>query len=141
MGGPSCGDVPSAAIFSSGAADADTPYVLGLVQAAPLWFVPCPHLPGWRRQAQAVSNTYGTGLTPPPSFEAEPGAGHPGRVRAVSGARYLGHFYSAIINGFPSSDPAPSLSIPWIIMVAIGTSTARLLRHDALQVFTRPAWR
>ena len=142
MGGPFMwGTFTSAAIFSSGAADADTPYVLGLVQAAPLWFVPALIYLGLASgTAQAVINTYGTGLDTSAIIPRL------NRVQATlvacvlsAALVYLGHFYSAIINGVSIFlTLLASFSIPWIIMVAIGHFRRRgYYDTDALQVFNR----
>ncbi len=142
MGGPFMwGTFTSAAIFSSGAADADTPYVLGLVQAAPLWFVPALIYLGLASgTAQAVINTYGTGLDTSAIIPRL------NRVQATlvacvlsAALVYFGHFYSAIVDGVSIFlTLLASFSIPWIIMVAIGHIRRRgYYDPDALQVFNR----
>jgi len=142
MGGPFMwGTFTSAAIFSSGAADGDTPYVLGLVEAAPLWYVPALIYLGLASgTAQAVINTYGTGLDMSAIIPKL------SRVQATVLACvmatvlvYLGHFNSAIIDGVVVFlTLLASFSIPWIIMVAIGHFRRRgYYDPDALQVFNR----
>lgn len=142
MGGPFMwGTFTSAAIFSSGAANADTPYVLGLVEAAPLWFVPALIYLGLASgTAQAVINTYGTGLDTSAIIPKL------NRVQATvvacmlaTALVYIGHFYSAIIGGVSVFlTMLASFSIPWIIMVAIGHFRRRgYYDVDALQVFNR----
>ena len=142
MGGPFMwGTFTSVALFASGAADADTPYVLGLVGAAPLWFVPALIYLGLASgTAQAVINTYGTGLDTSaiiPKLD---------RVQATlvacvlaTALVYVGHFNSAIIAGVGVFlQVLASFSIPWIIMVAIGHFRRRgYYDVDALQVFNR----
>ncbi len=142
MGGPFMwGTFTSAAIFSSGTADGDTPYVLGLVDAAPLWYVPALIYLGLASgTAQAVINTYGTGLDMSAIIPRL------SRVQATVLACvmatflvYLGHFNSAIIDGVVVFlTLLASFSIPWIIMVAIGHFRRRgFYDPDALQVFNR----
>jgi len=142
MGGPFMwGTFTSAAIFNSGVADGDTPYVLGLVEAAPLWYIPALIYLGLASgTAQAVINTYGTGLDTSSIIPRL------SRVQATvvacvlaSALVYLGHFNSAIIDGVAVFlTVLASFSIPWIIMVAIGHVRRRgYYDVDALQVFTR----
>lgn len=142
MGGPFMwGTFTSAAIFSAGAADGDTPYVLGLVDAAPLWYVPALIYLGLvSGTSQAVINTYGTGLDTSAIIPRL------SRVQATvvacglaSALVYMGHFNTALIDGVAVFlTVLATFSIPWIIMVAIG----HVLRKgyydvDALQVFNR----
>jgi len=142
MGGPFMwGTFTSAAIFNSGVADGDTPYVLGLVEAAPLWYIPALIYLGLASgTAQAVINTYGTGLDTSSIIPRL------SRVQATivacvlaASLVYIGHFNSAIIDGVAVFlTVLASFSIPWIIMVAIGHVRRRgYYNVDALQVFTR----
>lgn len=142
MGGPFMwGTVTSAAIFSMGVADADTPYVLGLVEAAPLWFVPALIYLGLASgTAQAVINTYGTGLDTSAIIPRL------SRVQATfvacvlaTALVYLGHFMTAIIDGVGVFLVVlPSFSVPWIIIVALGHLRRKgYYNVDDLQVFNR----
>ncbi len=142
MGGPFMwGTFTSAAIFSTGDAKADTPYVLGLVHAAPLWFVPALIYLGMASgTAQAVINTYGTGLDTSAIIPKL------NRVQATlvacalaTALVYIGHFKSAIIDGVSVFlTLLASFSIPWIIMVTIGHFRRRgYYDVDDLQVFNR----
>jgi purine-cytosine permease-like protein len=142
MGGPFMwGTFTSAALFSSGTASADTPYVLGLVDGAPLWFVPALIYLGLASgTAQAVINTYGTGLDTSAIIPKL------NRVQAtllacVASAAlvYIGHFNQAIsaaVSVFLTL--LACFSIPWIVMVAIGHFHRKAYYDpDALQVFNR----
>jgi purine-cytosine permease-like protein len=64
MGGPFMwGVFTSVVLYSNAIPDADTSYVLALVNAAPLWFIPALIYVGLASgMVQAVINTYGTGL-------------------------------------------------------------------------------
>lgn len=142
MGGPFMwGTFTSAAIFSSGFATADSPYVLGLVDAAPLWFIPALIYMGLASgTAQAVINTYGTGLDTSAIIPRL------SRVQATvvacmlaTALVYLGHFYSAIANGVGVFVTILAcFSIPWIVMMVMGHLRRRgYYRVEDLQVFNR----
>lgn len=142
MGGPFMwGTFTSAALFSSGYATADSPYVLGLVEAAPLWFVPALIYMGLASgTAQAVINTYGTGLDTSAIIPKL------NRVQATVLACvmatvlvYVGHFYAAVANGVGVFITVLAcFSIPWIVMVVIGhRRRSGYYDVDALQVFNR----
>ncbi|GAA2403959.1 cytosine permease [Actinomadura vinacea] len=142
MGGPFMwGTFTAAAMFGSGHADADTPYVLGLVDGTPIWFVPALIYLGLASgTAQAVINTYGTGLDTSaiiPRLD---------RVRATLVACalatvlvYVGQFSSAVADTVSVFlQLLACFSIPWIVMVAIGHRRRRgYYDPDALQVFNR----
>ena len=142
MGGPFMwGTFTSAAIFSAGFATADSPYVLGLVDAAPLWFIPGLIYMGLASgTAQAVINTYGTGLDTSAIIPRL------NRVQATILACflatvlvYVGHFYSAIANGVGVFVTVLAcFSIPWIVMMVMGHFRRGGYYHvDDLQVFNR----
>lgn len=142
MGGPFMwGTFTSAAIFNGGHADAETPYVLGLVDGAPFWFIPALIYLGLASgTAQAVINTYGTGLDTSAIIPRL------NRVQATMVACtlatalvYIGHFsqsVSASVSVFLQL--LACFSVPWIVMVAIGHFRRRgYYDPDALQVFNR----
>jgi purine-cytosine permease-like protein len=142
MGGPFMwGTFTSASMFSAGTADAGTPYVLGLVDAAPLWFVPGLIYMGLASgTAQAVINTYGTGLDTSAIIPKL------NRVQATllacvlsAALVYLGEFNTGIEAGVSVFlTVLASFSIPWIVMVTIGHFRRRgWYDVDALQVFNR----
>lgn len=142
MGGPFMwGVFTSVALFSSAAPGAGTSYVLALVDAAPLWFVPALIYVGLASgTAQAVINTYGTGLDTSaiiPSLN---------RVQATlvacalaTALVYVGHFYSALANGVPIFLAVLACSsIPWIVILTIGHIHRRgYYDVSDLQVFNR----
>jgi purine-cytosine permease-like protein len=142
MGGPFMwGTFTATAAFSAGYAGARGSYVLGLVNGAPLWFVPALIYLGLASgTAQAVINTYGTGLD---TCAIIPRLS---RVQATFLACalatvvvYIGYFstaFSAALEVFLQL--LASFSIPWIIMVTIGHLRRRgYYDPDALQVFNR----
>lgn len=142
MGGPFMwGTFTASAIFSAGYADANMPYVLGLVAAAPLWFVPALIYLGLASgTAQAVINTYGTGLDTSAIFPRL------NRVQATllacvmaTALVYIGHFNEAIsaaVGVFLQL--LANFSVPWIIMMIHGHVRRRgYYDTDALQVFNR----
>lgn len=142
MGGPFMwGTFTSAAVFSAGFAGPETPYVLGLVDAAPIWFIPALIYMGLASgTAQAVINTYGTGLDTSAIIPRL------NRVQATILACglatvlvYVGHFYTAIANGVGVFVTVlASFSIPWIVMMVMGHVRRRGYYHvDDLQVFNR----
>ena len=142
MGGPFLwGTYTSAAIFSSHVATADTPYVFGLVQAAPLWYIPgLIYLGLASGTAQAVINTYGTGLDTSSMIPKL------NRVQATLvacvGATilvYAGYFYSGLINSVSIFLSLLAIfSVPWIVIMTISFFHRRGFYHvDDLQVFNR----
>lgn len=142
MGGPFMwGTFTASAIFSAGYAKSDTPYVLGLVSGAPLWFVPALIYLGLASgTAQAVINTYGTGLDTSAIIPKL------NRVQATLVACglatvlvYVGYFYSALTDavGVFLAILAP-FSIPWIVIMVIGHVRRRAYYDvEDLQVFNR----
>ncbi|MCW2611665.1 MAG: hypothetical protein QOC93_1490 [Actinomycetota bacterium] len=142
MGGPFMwGTFTSAALFSSGTASADTPYVLGLVEGAPLWFVPALIYLGLASgTAQAVINTYGTGLDTSAIIPRLNRVQATLLACAASAALvYVGHFNQAIsaaVGVFLTL--LACFSIPWIVMVVVGHFHRKAYYDaDALQVFNR----
>ncbi len=142
MGGPFMwGCFTACAIFSHGDANADTPYVLGLVAGSPTWFIPALIYLGLASgTAQAVINTYGTGLDTSAIFPRL------SRVQATliacalaTALVYAGYYYSALTNaiGVYLALLAP-FSIPWIVIMVIG-HFRRKAYYDVedLQVFNR----
>lgn len=142
MGGPFMwGVFTSVALFASAAPGADTSYVLALVDAAPLWFVPALIYVGLASgTAQAVINTYGTGLDTSAIIPRL------NRVQATlvacavaTALVYVGHFYSALANGVSIFLAVLACSsIPWIVILTIGHLHRRgYYDVDDLQVFNR----
>lgn len=142
MGGPFMwGTFTASAIFSAGYATENTPYVLGLVAASPLWYIPALIYLGLASgTAQAVINTYGTGLDTSAIIPRL------NRVQATLVACalaavlvYLGYFYSALTDaiGVYLELLAP-FSIPWIVIMVIGHFRRRAYYDvEDLQVFNR----
>ncbi len=124
MGGPFMwGVFTSVVLYSNAIPDADTSYVLALVNAAPLWFIPALIYVGLASgMAQAVINTYGTGLDTSAIIPKL------NRVQATLLACliatvlvYVGHFYSAIAGGVAVFLALLACSsIPWIVILTIG---------------------
>lgn len=135
------GAYTSAAAFNVGAADADTPYVFGIVAIVPLWFIPFLLYLGLASgTTQAVINTYGTGLDTSaiiPRFN---------RVQATllacglaTALVYIGHFYDKIESGMAIYlQLLVCFSIPWVVIIVYGHVRRRgYYQVDDLQVFNR----
>ncbi len=135
------GAFTSAAAFNAGAADADTPFVFGIVDIVPLWYIPALLYLGLASgTTQAVINTYGTGLDTSaiiPRFN---------RVQATLLACglatvlvYVGHFYDRIESGMSIYlQLLVCFSIPWVVIVVYGHVKRRgYYDVDDLQVFNR----
>jgi purine-cytosine permease-like protein len=142
MGGPFMwGAFTASAVFSSGAADASTPYVMGLIADAPLWFIPALMYLGLASgTTQAVINTYGTGLDTSAIIPRL------NRVQATVLACvlatllvYVGHFYDTIAAALGVYlQMLVCFSIPWIIIIVMGHIRRRgYYNVDDLQVFNR----
>jgi purine-cytosine permease-like protein len=142
MGGPIMwGVLTSAVLFSTATPDADTSYVLGLINAAPAWFVPALIYVGLASgTAQAVINTYGTGLDTSAIIPRL------NRVQATlvactiaTALVYVGHFYSALANAVAVFLALLACSsIPWIVIITIGHFHRRgYYDTEDLQVFNR----
>lgn len=142
MGGPFMwGVFVSVALFSSGAADADQSLVLAMIDDVPLWFLPALIYVGLASgTAQAVINTYGTGL------DASAIIPRLSRIQATFVACclatvivYIGHFQTSIINAVVVFLAVLACSsIPWIIILTIGHFHRRgYYNTDDLQVFNR----
>ena len=142
MGGPFMwGAFTASATFASGVADESTPYVLGLIAAAPLWYIPALMYLGLASgTAQAVINTYGTGLDMSAIIPRL------NRVQATFLACamatllvYVGHFYDAIAAAMGVYlQLLVCFSIPWIVIIVMGHFQRRAYYDvDDLQVFNR----
>ena len=142
MGGPiAWGAYTATATFAGGAADADTPYVFGLVDAAPLWYVPALIYLGLASgTAQAVINTYGTGL------DTSSFIPRLNRIQATFVACalattlvYLGYFFSGIIDAVATFLSLLAVfSVPWIVAMIIGFLHRKgYYLKDDLQIFNR----
>jgi purine-cytosine permease-like protein len=135
------GAYTASAVIASGAADAATPYVFGLVEAAPLWFVPFLIYLGLASgTAQAVINTYGTGLDTSSIIPRL------NRLQATAVACvvatslvYAGYFWSELIESVATFLSLLAVfSVPWIITMIIGFVHRRgFFWQDDLQVFNR----
>ena len=142
MGGPFLfGTFTSVAVFASGAGDANTPYVFGLLKIVPLWYVPFLIYLGLASgTAQAVINTYGTGLDTSsliPKLNRVQAT-----IVACAGATvlvYAGYFYSELITLVAVFLSLLAIcSVPWIVIMTIGFVHRRGFYHvDDLQVFNR----
>ena len=135
------GAYTATATFASGIATADTPYVFGLVDASPLWYVPALIYLGLASgTAQAVINTYGTGL------DTSSVIPRLNRVQATAVACvvatalvYAGYFFSGIIDAVSTFLSLLAVfSVPWIIIMIIGfLHRDGFYLIDDLQVFNR----
>jgi len=135
------GTFTSVAVFASHAGDANTPYVFGLVKEAPIWYVPFLIYLGLASgTAQAVINTYGTGLDTS-SMIPRLNRVQATLVACVGAAVlvYAGYFYNALINSVSVFLSLLAVcSVPWIIIMTIGFLHRRGFYHiDDLQVFNR----
>lgn len=135
------GAFTSAAAFNAGVANPDTPFVFGIVDVVPLWYIPALLYLGLASgTTQAVINTYGTGLDTSaiiPRFN---------RVQATLLACglatllvYVGHFYDKIESGMSIYlQLLVCFSIPWVVIVVYGHVKRRgYYDVDDLQVFNR----
>ena len=135
------GAYTASAVISSGVADTATPYVFGLVDAAPLWFVPFLIYLGLASgTAQAVINTYGTGLDTSSIIPRL------NRLQATALACvvatslvYAGYFWSELIESVATFLSLLAVfSVPWIVTMIIGFVHRRgFFWQDDLQVFNR----
>ncbi|MEV5647806.1 cytosine permease [Nocardia sp. NPDC052254] len=140
LGGPFMwGTFIGVCFYSTGLTDGDM--VGWLMRTAPLWYVPALVFLGLASgTAQAVINTYGTGLDTSSLIPAL------SRTRATlvaclaaTALVYLGHFYDTIE---PSVTNVLTLlanfSVPWIVILVIGhLRNGPVYDTDALQVFNR----
>ncbi|WP_327151267.1 purine-cytosine permease family protein [Nocardia sp. NBC_01329] len=142
LGGPFMwGVFSSVALFSAEAPGADTSYVTALTNATPIWFVPALIYIGLASgTAQAVINTYGTGLDTSAIIPRL------NRVQATllacsiaTALVYVGHFYAALADGVVVFLALLACtSTPWIIILTIGHFRRRgYYNTDDLQVFNR----
>jgi len=135
------GAYTASAVISSGVADTATPYVFGLVDAAPLWFVPFLIYLGLASgTAQAVINTYGTGLDTSSiipklnRLQATAVA-----CAAATGLVYAGYFWTGLVESVATFLSVLAVfSVPWIVLMIIGFVHRRgFFWQDDLQVFNR----
>lgn len=135
------GAFTSAAAFNALAATANTPFVFGIVEIVPLWYIPALVYLGLASgTTQAVINTYGTGLDTSaiiPRFN---------RVQATllacalaTALVYIGHFYDKVESGMAVYlQLLVCFSIPWVIIVVSGHLRRKgYYDVDDLQVFNR----
>jgi purine-cytosine permease-like protein len=135
------GAYTAAATFASGTGTPDKSYVFALADLSPKWYLPLLLYLGLASgTAQAVINTYGTGLDTS-SFIPKLT-----RIQATFAACalatalvYLGYFYSGIVDAVSTSlNLLVDFSVPWIVVMAIGLVHRRgFYLHDDLQVFNR----
>jgi purine-cytosine permease-like protein len=135
------GAYTSNAAFASGVADADTPYVFGLVDLAPGWYVPLLlYLALASGTAQAVINTYGTGLDTSSIIPRL------NRIQATfvacvaaTALVYAGYFWSGIIEAVSTAlSILACFSVSWIVAMIIGFVHRKgFYLTDDLQVFNR----
>jgi purine-cytosine permease-like protein len=135
------GTYTATAIFASKAADADTPYVFGLVKDSPLWFVPALIYLGLASgTAQAVINTYGTGLDTSSIIPKLNRIQATATACAVATALvYAGYFFTGLIDSVATFlNLLAVFSVPWIVMMIIGFVHRKgFYLIDDLQVFNR----
>ncbi|MEA2267555.1 MAG: hypothetical protein QOC64_165 [Solirubrobacteraceae bacterium] len=135
------GTYTATAVFASGAADADTPYVFGLVDAAPIWYVlPLIYLGLASGTAQAVINTYGTGLDTSSIIPKLNRVQATGLACAIATALvYAGYFLTGLIDSVTTFlNLLAVFSVPWIVAMIIGFVHRKGFYHpDDLQVFNR----
>jgi purine-cytosine permease-like protein len=135
------GAYTAAATFAAGTGTPDKSYVFALADLSPKWYLPLLLYLGLASgTAQAVINTYGTGLDTS-SFIPKLT-----RIQATFAACalatllvYLGYFFSGIVDAVSTSlNLLVDFSVPWIVVMAIGLVHRRgFYLHDDLQVFNR----
>lgn len=131
----------SVSAFSVDPGNADKPFVLGIVGAAPMWYVPALVYLGLASgTGQAVINTYGTGLDTSAIIPRL------NRVQATliacflaTAVVYAGYFYSAISDWLAFYlEILVYCSVPWVVIVIYGHITRRgYYNVEDLQVFNR----
>lgn len=135
------GAYTATATFASGAATADDLYVFGLVAAAPLWFVPFLLYLGLASgTAQAVINTYGTGLDTSSIIPRLNRLQATGVACVVATAIvYAGYFWSELIEAVSTFLSLLAVcSVPWIVIMIIGFLHRKgFFWPDDVQVFNR----
>ena len=135
------GAYTATATFASGAAGPDDLYVFGLVEAAPLWFVPFLLYLGLASgTAQAVINTYGTGLDTSSIIPRLNRLQATALACAIATAIvYAGYFWSELIEAVATFLSLLAVfSVPWIVIMIIGLVARRgFFWPDDLQVFNR----
>lgn len=142
MGGPIMwGAYTASATFSAGTGNPDVSYVFGLADIAPMWYLPLLLYLGLASgTAQAVINTYGTGLDTS-SFIPRLTRIQATFVACALSAMlvYLGYFFSGIVDAVSTSlSLLVCFSVPWIVMMVIGLIYRRgFYLQDDLQVFNR----
>jgi purine-cytosine permease-like protein len=135
------GAFTAAATFSAGTGTADIPYVFALADLAPTWYLPLMLYLGLASgTAQAVINTYGTGLDTSSFIPRLT------RIQATFVACavatllvYLGYFYSGIIDAVSTAlSLLACFSVSWIVAMIIGFVHRKgWYLQDDLQVFNR----
>lgn len=135
------GAFTAAATFAAGTGKADVPYVFALADLSPKWYLPMLLYLGLASgTAQAVINTYGTGLDTS-SFIPKLT-----RIQATFVACaaatvlvYLGYFYSGIIDTVSTAlSLLACFSVSWIVAMIIGFVHRKgFYIQDDLQVFNR----
>jgi purine-cytosine permease-like protein len=135
------GAFTAAATFSAGTGTADVPYVFALADLSPNWYLPLMLYLGLASgTAQAVINTYGTGLDTSSFIPRLT------RIQATFVACavatllvYLGYFYSGIIDAVSTAlSLLACFSVSWIVAMIIGFVHRKgFYIEDDLQVFNR----
>lgn len=135
------GAYTSVAAFSAHPGDGTTPFVFGLVEIVPLWYVPALLYLGLASgTTQAVINTYGTGLDTSAIIPRL------NRVQATIVACalatllvYVGHFFDSVESAMSVYlQLLVCFSIPWVIIIVYGHFKRKGYYHvDDLQVFNR----
>lgn len=128
-------------LFQSGAADPSSSFVLAMTQSSPLWYLPAIVFIGLASgTAQAVINTYGTGLD---TSSMIPKLSRPQATLVACAAAtvlvFIGHYNAGIITGTSTLlTLLADFSIPWIVILAIGHYRNGPRYHvEDLQVFNR----
>jgi purine-cytosine permease-like protein len=135
------GAYTASSVISSGVADTATPFVFALVAGAPLWFVPFLIYLGLASgTAQAVINTYGTGLDTSSIIPRLNRLQATGVACALATALvYAGYFSSKLVESVATFLSLLAVfSVPWIVLMIIGFVHRRgFFWQDDLQVFNR----
>jgi purine-cytosine permease-like protein len=142
LGGPFIwGAYIAVCLSRSGSADPSATFVLDLAHGCPLWFLPAVVFLGLGSgTAQAVINTYGTGLDTSSIIPrlSRPKATFVACLMATA-LVYAGHYYTALVTWMSTLlTLLANLAIPWIVILCIGHFAVKG-RYDVedLQVFNR----
>lgn len=140
LGGPFMwGAFIAVCLVNAGVADPSATFVLSLAEQSPMWYLPAVLFLGLASgTAQAVINTYGTGL------DTSSMISRLSRTQATlvaclvaTALVYVGHYYSALVTWMSTVlTLLANFTVPWIVILCLGHFALKgVYRVDDLQVF------